>query len=53
MQTKEIPELYQRAQEWESLDWRVKTLEANKGVEGLGSGASLQVDECLVMIEDN
>ena len=34
VQTKEIPELFWTAKEWESLDQRVKTLEVDKGVEG-------------------
>ena len=52
MQDEEIPELFRRAQEWESLDRRVKTLEAGKGVEASGSGSSPQVEERLGMIED-
>ena len=36
MQTKEIPKLIQRAQEWEFPNWWVKTLEMNKGVKGSG-----------------
>ena len=53
MQTEEIPKLFQRTLEWESLNQRVKTLEANKGVEGSWSGASPRVKEWLSVIEDN
>ena len=53
MQTKELPKLFRRTLEWESLNQRVKTLEVNKGVKGSGSGTSLQVEEQLAMIEDN
>ena len=53
MQIEKIHKLCWRAQEWESLDWRVKTLEANKGVKGLGSSASPQVEEWLAMIKEN
>ena len=41
IQTEDIPKLFQRTLEWESLDQWVKTLEANKGVEGSESSASL------------
>ena len=51
MQIEEIHELFQKAQEWESLNRQVKTLKANKMVEGLGSGESPQVKEWFVMIE--
>ena len=40
MQTEELPDLYRRTLEWDSLNQRVMTLEVNKGVEGSGSGAS-------------
>ena len=53
LQIKELPELFRRTLEWESLNQRVKTPEVNKGVEGSGSGASPQVEEWLAMIEDN
>ena len=53
IQTKEITKLFQRTLEWDSLDRWVKTLEANMGVYGLGSGASSQVEGWLVVIEDN
>ena len=40
MQIEELPDLYQRTLEWESLNQMVKTLETNKGVEGSGNSAS-------------
>ena len=52
MQTKEVPELFKRAQEWESLYPWVKTLEASKGVKGPRSGESPQVKKRLIVIED-
>ena len=52
MQTEEILELFRRAQEWESIDRQVKTLEANKGARALESGKSQQVKEQLAVIED-
>ena len=53
MQIEELPELFQRTLEWDSLNQRVRTLEANKRVEGSGNGASPQVEERLAVIEDN
>ena len=52
IQTEEILELFRMAQEWESLDRRVKTLEANKEVKASGNSESPQVGKRLIVIED-
>ena len=53
IQIKELPELFWRILEWETLDQWVKILEANKGVQGSRSGALPQVEEWLAKIKDN
>ena len=52
MQIEEIPKLFRRVQEWESLDRQVKTLEANKGIKGSESDAFSQVEKWLAVIKD-
>ncbi len=51
LQNEEIPELFRRAQEWESLEQRVSNLEAGMRVGDQGNGDVPQVEERLVAIE--